>query len=96
MQFASPPQQKSSLDDSLRAFMQTTTQAIAKLETQMGQLASHLGEREKGKFPSQPIVNPKGQFAINDSSGPSHEQEHVQSVTTLRSGKRLTTRLVCQ
>lgn len=89
MQFAQPPQQKSSLDDSLRAFMQTTTQAIAKLETQMGQLASHLGEREKGKFPSQPIVNPKGQFAITDSSGPSHEQEHVQSITTLRSGKRV-------
>jgi hypothetical protein len=28
------------------------TQAIAKLEMQMGQLANHLGERDKGKFPS--------------------------------------------
>jgi hypothetical protein len=29
-------------------------QAIAKLEMQTGQLANHLGERDKGKFPSQP------------------------------------------
>ena len=28
------------------------TQAIAKLEMQMGQLANHLGRRDKGKFPS--------------------------------------------
>jgi hypothetical protein len=30
------------------------TQAIAKMENQIGQIANHLGEREKGKFPSQP------------------------------------------
>jgi hypothetical protein len=35
------------------------TQAISKLEMQMGQLANHLGERDKGKFPSQPVTNPK-------------------------------------
>jgi hypothetical protein len=31
------------------------TQAIAKMETQIGQIASHLGEREKGKLSSQPM-----------------------------------------
>jgi hypothetical protein len=31
------------------------TQAISKLEMQMGQLANHLGERDKGKLPSQVI-----------------------------------------
>jgi hypothetical protein len=54
------------LEESLRVFMQITgqsisevksammvnTQAIAKLEVQMGQMAKHLGEREKGKLPS--------------------------------------------
>jgi len=49
------------LEDSLKAFMQLighsindmknatmmNTQAIAKMETQIGQIASHLGEREK-------------------------------------------------
>jgi hypothetical protein len=35
------------------------TQAISKLEMQMGQLANHLGERDKGKLPSQAVSNPK-------------------------------------
>jgi hypothetical protein len=28
------------------------TQAIAKMESQIGQIANHLGEKENGKFPS--------------------------------------------
>ena len=44
------------------------TQDISKLENQVGQLATQVGEREKGNFPSQPIPNPKGQYAINGSS----------------------------
>ena len=28
------------------------TQTIAKMESQIGQIENHLGEREKGKFPS--------------------------------------------
>jgi hypothetical protein len=35
------------------------TQAISKLEDQMGQMANHLGERERGKLPSQPVLDPK-------------------------------------
>ena len=65
------------------------TQAISKLENQVGQLATQFGEREKGKFPSQPIPNPKGQYVINGSSSSTHGQEHVQSITTLRSGKQV-------
>ena len=65
------------------------TQAISKLENQVGQLATQVGEREKGKFPSQPIPNPKGQYAINGSSSSTHAHEFVQSITTLRSGKQV-------
>ncbi|KAL5537987.1 hypothetical protein UlMin_045695 [Ulmus minor] len=61
-----PQQRKPSLEDTLQQFMQSTqqvlhsnSQAISKLETQLGQLATAVGEREKGKFPSQPIPNPK-------------------------------------
>jgi hypothetical protein len=32
------------------------TQAISKLEMQIGQLANHLGERDKGKLPG-PLAN---------------------------------------
>ena len=102
-QFVAPPRQPSSLEESLKTFMQSTsqaiqeikssthlnTQAISKLENQVGQLATQVGEREKGKFPSQPIPNPKGQYAINGSSSSTHAHESVQSITTLRSGKQV-------
>jgi hypothetical protein len=63
------------------------TQAISKLEMQMGQLANHLGERDKGKFPSQSVNNPK-------ACGNSSNQEHVQAIVTLRSGKRVDNKVV--
>ena len=45
---------------STQQVLQSHTQSISKIETQLGQLASVVGEREKGKFSSQPIPNPKG------------------------------------
>ncbi|KAL5542976.1 hypothetical protein UlMin_010686 [Ulmus minor] len=85
-----PQQRKPSLKDTLQQFMQSTqqvlhsnSQAISKLETQLGQLATAVGEREKGKFPSQPIPNPKGQYQV----GSLNPNEEVKSITTLRSGK---------
>ena len=59
------------------------SQAIAKIENQIGQIANHLGEREKRKFPSQPEPNPKA-FAIGNSPNLAHGQEHVQVIVTLR------------
>jgi hypothetical protein len=60
------------------------TQAISKLEIQVGQLASHLGERDKGKLPSQPVNNPKACTIENSST-----QEHAHAIVTLRSGRRV-------
>jgi hypothetical protein len=34
------------------------SQSIAQLETQMGQMANTLNRREEGKLPSQPVMNP--------------------------------------
>ena len=48
------------------------THAISKLEMQMGQLANHLGEKDKGKLPSQPMNNPKACNIKNSSN-----QEYV-------------------
>jgi hypothetical protein len=48
-----------------------------------------VGERERGKFPSQPMPNPKGQFGIGSSFTPTHGQDHVQAITTLWSGKQV-------
>jgi hypothetical protein len=45
-------------------------------------MANTLNRREEGKLPSQPVVNPKGLYMVNEET--SHQ--HVQSITTLRSG----------
>ncbi|KAL6560492.1 hypothetical protein OROGR_004051 [Orobanche gracilis] len=96
-QYPSTIPKKPSLEDTLQQFMQSTpqmfqstqqaiqsnSQSISKLETQIGQLATTLAEREKGKFPSQPTPNPKGQYEVNSSNA------EVQSITTLRSGKEI-------
>ena len=51
------------------------TQAIAELESQIGQITIHLGEREKGKVPSQPVPNPKVFTIVNSSNSVNgHEQ----------------------
>jgi hypothetical protein len=53
------------------------TKAITKMEVQIGQIANHLGEIDKGKLLSQLVPNSKGQFAVGSSSNPIHRQEHV-------------------
>jgi hypothetical protein len=77
------------LKDEFMDSNQFTHQVIANIEGQIGQLASQMGEREKGKFQSQPVANPKGQFVIGNTSFPSYGQEHVQAITTLRSGRQV-------
>ena len=91
-QFVAPQQRKPSLEDTFQSFIQSTqqafqlnTQAILKLEHQLGQLTTTVAEREKGKFPSQPIPNPKGVHEVGSTS--SHQHEEAKSVMTLRRGK---------
>ena len=68
------------------------TQVIAKVESQIGQIATHLGERDKAKFPSQPMTNPKA-YATGNSSDSTHGHEQVQSVT-LRLGRQVDNKVV--
>jgi hypothetical protein len=60
------------------------SKAISKLEIQVGQLANHLGERDKGKLPSQLVNNPKACTIGNSST-----QEHAYAIVTLRSERRV-------
>ncbi|KAI5660512.1 hypothetical protein M9H77_29305 [Catharanthus roseus] len=52
------------------------TQSIAKLETQICQLANAISRRDERKLPSHPIENPRANY---------HEQ--AKAVITLRNGK---------
>jgi hypothetical protein len=55
----------------MRHSTMVNTQAILKLEIRMGQLANHLGERDKGKLPSQAVNNLKA-YSIGNSSNKEH------------------------
>jgi hypothetical protein len=68
----------------IRNSTMVNTQAISKLEIQVGQLASHLGERDKGKLPSQPVNNPKACTIENSLT-----QKHAHAIVTLRSGRQV-------
>ena len=69
------------------------SQSIAKLETQIGQIANALNRREDGRLPSQPTVNPKNTFEVGSGSQP-HDVYHEQAniVVTLRNGHEIETR----
>jgi hypothetical protein len=72
----------------IRHSTMVNTQAISKLETQVGQLASHIGERDKGKLLSQPVNNPKACII-----GSAPNQEHAHAIVTLRSERQVDNRV---
>jgi hypothetical protein len=82
-----------SINDVKNATM-VNTQAFAKMETQIGQIANHLVEREKGKLPSQPVPNLKLQFHRGSSLNAVQGQENVQAIVSLRSGRQVDNQVV--
>jgi len=62
-------------------------QTMADLKDTLAKFTSTLSFQEKGKFPSQPQQNLRGQYNANASSSGSQHMYQVKSVTTLRSGK---------
>jgi hypothetical protein len=46
-------------------------------------MANTLNRQVEGKLPSQPVVNPKGLYMVNEET----LHQHIQSITTLKSGK---------
>ena len=72
----------------------TTSQAITKIEIQLDQIAAIVRGKEKGQFPSQIVTNPKGHVPSNVPTcqfeiGPGSINREVQTIHTLRSGKRV-------
>ncbi|KAI5658417.1 hypothetical protein M9H77_27210 [Catharanthus roseus] len=48
--------------ESMTQILDSHTQSIAKLETQIGQLANTISRRDEGKLPSHPIENPRANY----------------------------------
>jgi hypothetical protein len=62
-------------------------QSMTDLKDALAKFTSALSFQEKGKFPSQPQQNPKGQYNANTSSSGSQHMDQVKLVITLRNGK---------
>ncbi|KAB2595254.1 hypothetical protein D8674_017561 [Pyrus ussuriensis x Pyrus communis] len=87
-------QPKPTLEDTVKLLAQNTLQfqqttnstlqqhsaALTKMETQLGQIADALSQREVGKFPSQPVILQRN-------------QEQAKAITTLKSGKVINNRV---
>ncbi|KAI5663754.1 hypothetical protein M9H77_23077 [Catharanthus roseus] len=58
--------------------LDSQTQSIAKLETQIGQLANAISSRDEGRLPSHPIENLRANY-----------HEKAKAVITLRNGKEV-------
>ncbi|KAI5652763.1 hypothetical protein M9H77_29950 [Catharanthus roseus] len=62
--------------EAMTQIVDSHTQSIVRLETQIGQLANSISRRDEGKLPTHPIENPRANH---------HEQ--VKAIITLRNGK---------
>ena len=60
---------------------------MADLKDTLAKFTYALSFQEKGKFPSQPQQNPKGQYNSSASSSGRQHMDQVKSVIALRSGK---------
>ncbi|XP_026419792.1 uncharacterized protein LOC113315750 [Papaver somniferum] len=75
------------MNQNLLQYQKLNNQRLASLKLKLGQIFDALNEREKGKLPSQPQQNPKSAFQASTSTCNETSHDHVNDVTTLRSGK---------
>ncbi|XP_073061768.1 uncharacterized protein [Primulina eburnea] len=87
------PPPKRNLEDTLNSFIAKqesintqTAQTMTDLKDTLAKFASALNVHEKGKFPSQPLPNPKDHHTKTGTSA-TQPMDQVKSVITLRSGK---------
>ena len=88
------PPSRRNLKETLHAFIEKQetintqlAQSMIGFKYALAKFTSTLNFQEKGKFPSQPQQNPKGQYNANASSSGNQHMDQVKSVITLRSGK---------
>jgi len=89
--YAPPPIRN--LEETLHAFIEKqetintqNTQTMADLKDTLSKFTFALSFQEKGKFPSQPQQNPKGQYNSSASSSGSQHMDQVKSVSKGKEG----------
>ena len=74
--------------------MDKTDKDVSDLKTQISKLTTSLAIQEKGKFPSQPLANPRGQAMVINEGESSERVEELKPITILRSGKEINKTIV--
>ena len=72
--------------DSLQAEI---SQKYDNLQYSISRLSNQQQVQEKGKFPSQTQLNPRGLHEVSSSNEPNSRMDEVKAIITLRSGKDL-------
>ena len=65
------------------------SQKFDNLQYSISRLTNQQQVQEKGKFPSQAQLNPRGVLEVSSSSEPNPRIDEVKAIITLRSGKEL-------
>jgi hypothetical protein len=92
--YAPPPRRN--LEETLHAFIEKQetinthhSQSMIDFKDTLAKFTFALSFQEKGKFPSQPQQNPKGQYNANASSSGSQHMDQVKSVITIHNVRLL-------
>ena len=78
---------KSSLNKRIDGLESNLNQIIDSLQASITKMANQ--QQEAGRFPSQPLPNPRGVHELSYSSEPPPKMDEVKAVINLRSGKEV-------
>ena len=78
---------ESSLNKRIDGLESNLNRRIESLQASITKMVNH--QQEEGRFPSQPLPNPRGVHELSYSSEPPQKMDEVKAVNTLRSGKEV-------
>ena len=78
---------ESSMDKRIDGLHKSLNQKIDTMQSSISSLNNQPQVLEKGRFPSQTLLNPRGVHELSFPSEPAKTMDEVQAIITLRSGK---------
>ena len=80
---------ESSIDKRIEGLHKILNQKIDTMQISISSLKNQQKMKEKGRFPSQTMPNPRGVHELNFLNEPAPKMDEVQAIITLRSGKEI-------
>ena len=80
---------ESSIDERIEGFHKSLNHKIDTMQSSISSLNNQQQVREKGRFSSQTLPNPRGLHELSFFSEPAQKMDEVQVIITLRSGEEI-------